>query len=53
MLVFLITAFFCVLLDHWWAALGCIIGSVVAGVVIRRVSTVERDTSSEDSIIFL
>jgi uncharacterized membrane protein YccC len=53
MLVFFIGAFCFVLLDHWWAALGCVIGFVVAAFVIRRVSTVERETSSEDSIVFL
>jgi hypothetical protein len=53
MLIFFIGAFCCLLLDRWWAALGCIIGFVVAAFVIRRVSTVERETSSEDSIVFL
>jgi len=53
MLVFFIGAFCCVLLDDWWAALACVLGFVVAAFVIRRVSTVERETSSEDSIVFL
>jgi uncharacterized membrane protein YccC len=49
----LVGALCCVLLDRWWAALGCIIGFVLAAFVIRHVSTVERETSSEDSIVFL
>ncbi len=53
MLLFFVGAFCCFLLDRWWAALGCVIGFVVAAFIIRSVSTVERETSSEDSIVFL
>jgi TRAP-type C4-dicarboxylate transport system permease large subunit len=53
MLVFFVGSFCCFFLELWWAALGCIIGFVIAAFVIRRVSTVERQTSSEDSIVFL
>jgi hypothetical protein len=53
MLIFFIGGFCFAFLDRWWAALGCVIGFVVAGFVIRRVSTVERETFSEDSIVFL
>ena len=53
MLVFFFGAFCFILLGDWWAALGCVIGFVVAAVIIRRFSTVEPDTSSEDSIAFL
>jgi hypothetical protein len=42
-----------VLLDHWWAALACFVGFVLAAFIIRRVSVVERETSSGDSIVFL
>ena len=53
MLVFCVGALFCFLLDHLWGALACVFGFFIAAFLIRRVSTVERDTSSEDSIIFL
>jgi hypothetical protein len=43
----------CLSLDHWWAALGCLVGFIVAAFIIRRVSTVEHHTSSGDSIVFL
>jgi hypothetical protein len=53
MLVFFLGAFCCFSLELWWAALGCIIGFIIAAFVIRGVSTVESQTSSEDSIVFL
>jgi TRAP-type C4-dicarboxylate transport system permease large subunit len=53
LLAFFIGIFASVLLDHWWAALGCVVGFILAAVVIRRVSTVEHQESSGDSIVFL
>ena len=53
MLAFLLGALFCVFADHWRGALACVFGFIVAGFIIRRVSTVEDQTSSEDSITFL
>jgi TRAP-type C4-dicarboxylate transport system permease large subunit len=44
---------FCVLTDRWWAALVCVVGFFVASFVIRRVSTVEKKTSSGESLTFL
>jgi hypothetical protein len=53
MLFFLVGALCLLLIDHWWAAFGCIIGFIVAAVVIRRMSIVEHQESSGDSIVFL
>jgi hypothetical protein len=53
MLLFLGGALWSFLIDHWWTALGFAIGFIVAAFIIRRVSTVERQTSSGDSIVFL
>ena len=53
MLLFLGGALWSLLLDRWWAALGCVIGFIIAAVIIRRVSTVEHQESSGDSIVFL
>ena len=54
MLIFFIGAFYCAFLGRWWAALGCIVGFIVAAFIIRRVSTVEQEReSSGDSIVFL
>lgn len=53
LLTFFVGVCFSVHFDHWWAALGFIIGFVVAAFLIRRVSTVEQETSSPDTITFL
>ena len=53
MLVFLGGALWSLLIGRWWMALGCVVGFVVAAVVIRRMSTVEHQEASDDSIVFL
>ncbi|HKP05311.1 MAG TPA: hypothetical protein VJU77_18325 [Chthoniobacterales bacterium] len=53
MLVFVGGALWTLLIGRWWIALGSVIGFVVAALVIRRVSPVERQESSGDSIVFL
>jgi uncharacterized membrane protein YdjX (TVP38/TMEM64 family) len=54
MLLFLGGSLWSVLIQRWWAALGCVVGFIVASFIIRRVSTVEQQQeSSGDSIVFL
>jgi hypothetical protein len=53
MLLFLGGALWSLLLDRWWVALGCVIGFIIAAVIIRRVSTVEHQETPGDSIVFL
>jgi uncharacterized protein involved in cysteine biosynthesis len=53
MLTFLIGALMCVLLKHWGACLGCIVGFLIAAFIIRRSSTVEDVRAPDDSIVFL
>jgi hypothetical protein len=55
MLVFFVGALCCALLDRWWGVLGCIVGFIVAAIVIRRFSTVEpeHEIESGDPIVFL
>lgn len=53
LLLFFVGMCFCVLVDRWWGAAGCILAFVIAAAIIRRVSTVEEETSSGDSIVFL
>jgi hypothetical protein len=53
MLVFFIGALCCALLDRWLGVLGCIAGFIIAALIIRRVSTVEHEAASSDSIVFL
>ena len=53
MLAFLIGAAFFFLIGHWWIALGCLIGFVPAGFIIRRLSTVEETIPPADRITFL
>jgi uncharacterized protein involved in exopolysaccharide biosynthesis len=54
MLLFLGGSLWSVLVQRWWAALGCALGFIVAAFIIRRVSTVEpQQASSDDSIVFL
>ncbi|PYJ29847.1 MAG: hypothetical protein DME80_02340 [Verrucomicrobia bacterium] len=53
LLVFFMGICASILLDHWWAALACFVGFVVAAFIIRRGSTIEPERSSGDSIVFL
>jgi hypothetical protein len=55
MLLFLGGALWSLLIDRWWVALACVIGFIIAALVIRRVSAVEseHETSSGDHIVFL
>jgi hypothetical protein len=53
MLAFLIAAAFFLLIDHWWIALGCLLGFVPAAFIIRRVSTVEEDLPPADRITLI
>ena len=53
LLVFFFGALVSVLLSWWWTALGCIVGFIIAAILIRRVSTVDPETSSDDPIVFL
>jgi TRAP-type C4-dicarboxylate transport system permease large subunit len=53
LLVFLMAMCMSIVLGHWWAAMACVVGFVVAAFVIRRGSTVEHERSSGDSIVFL
>jgi uncharacterized membrane protein len=53
MLLFLVGTLWSVLVGRWWSALGCVVGFVIAAIVIRCVSTVEHEASSGESIVFL
>jgi hypothetical protein len=53
MLVFLGGALWSLLLNRWWAALACVVAFVIAAVVIGRMSSVDHQESSGDSIVFL
>ena len=53
LLLFFVGACFCVIVAQYWAALGCVIVFAAAAFFIRRVSTVEDETSSGDSVVFL
>jgi hypothetical protein len=53
LLMFLMAICASIVLGHWWAALACVLGFVVAAFIIRRGSTVEPERSSGDSIVFL
>jgi len=53
LLMFLMGMCASIVLGRWGAAVACLVGFVVAAFIIRRVSTVEHQTSSDDSILFL
>jgi hypothetical protein len=53
LLVFLLGTLGSLLCGRWGLALVSVVGFVLGAAVIRRVSTVERETSSEHSILFL
>jgi hypothetical protein len=54
MLLFLGGTLWSMLIQRWWAAFACVAGFIIAGFIIRRVSTVEQQQeSSGDSIVFL
>ena len=53
MLLFLGGTLWSLLVGRWWAALGCVAGFIIAAIVMRRVSTVEHQESSAESIVFL
>ena len=53
LLVFFMGICASILLGQWWAALGCLVGFVIAAFIIQRGSDVERETSSGDSVVFL
>ena len=53
LLLFFVGMCFCVLVGQWWAAAGCILAFTIAAAIIRRVSTIEEEKASGDSVVFL